>query len=91
MRDHEAMMNAKLAAAQQGDCAKGQAQGVTGGIAGAKAYYGDCEKQVPLRETLRHRLHRTDYERDTLSRAAQILDAHPEFEDLIWLIRSGLV
>ena len=80
-------VNAKMQAEKAYYSSQGQVQVGIGG----QAYYGDCAKEVPLREALKHRLHRADYEHDTLTRAAKILDAHPEFEDLLWLVRSGLV
>ena len=42
-------------------------------------------------ESIRNRLARSNEEQQTLSRALRILEQHPEYEDLIWLIRSGAV
>ena len=54
-------------------------------------YATDSPKQVPARERLMNRLNRSYADNDNLHRAIKILEAHPEFEDFIWLFQSGLV
>ena len=55
------------------------------------AYYGDECKALPARESLSHQLRHAASNLDNASKALRILEAHPEFEDLIWLMRSGLI
>lgn len=72
--------------------------------ASERPYYGDmCGDQqttgtanarlapASAREQVMHRLRRSNEEGEQLNKAARILEAHPEFEDLLWLIRSGVV
>jgi len=51
---------------------------------------GDCEDQ-PLFGQLKMRQSIATNERQQLNRAVDILKTHPEFEDFLWLLRSGLV
>lgn len=44
-------------------------------------------EQVLVPEDLR----KANEEGEQLNKAVRILEQHPEFEDMIWLIRSGLV
>lgn len=70
----------------------GATQGM--GIAGAAPYYGDtCATKLAedTRSRLMRRLRNGNEEHQNLNRAIRILESHPEFEDLIWLIRSGLI
>ena len=48
-------------------------------------------KESSQREQLMNRLRRSNNEGEMVSRALRILEAHPEFEDLIWLLRSGVI
>lgn len=67
--------------------------------AAAKAQYADqcnnAEGYSPKAETLAQQIgRRLNRESDNLSnlyRAKEILLRHPEFEEMLWLIRSGLV
>lgn len=52
---------------------------------------GLCGRPATLAEQLDKSAEGTYNEGAKLSRAASILRQHPEYEDLIWLIRSGLV
>jgi hypothetical protein len=65
-------------------CASGETftgQGVLSGLGTYTNLYGRLRAE--------HGIH-VDRRRE-LARALNILERHPEFEDLIWLIRSGLV
>jgi len=64
----------------------GQAQ-----TAGNLGYATDTPKQVPIRERLASRLNRSYADNENMHKALRILEAHPEFEDFIWLFQSGLV
>jgi len=64
------------------------------------AQYGDCETtgqaQCGVRErTLRERLQfEVDRGRESMNnsrKAIRILEQHPEFEDFLWLLRSGIL
>jgi hypothetical protein len=58
------------------------------------AYYGESPvttKEAGLRDLLYQRINRAQNDTEKLAKAIRILKAHPEFEDLLWLIRSGLV
>lgn len=52
---------------------------------------GVCGRSATLAEQLDKSAEGTYSEGAKLSRAASILRQNPEYEDLIWLIRSGLV
>jgi hypothetical protein len=49
------------------------------------------QKQVPQRELLMRRLRRGNEEHEKLNRAIAILEAHPEFEDFMWLLRNSML
>lgn len=72
-------------------------QGQTAGYCASDSNLKDCceTKQQPwsppLIDQLSMRRSISADETSRLNRAITILNAHPEFEDLLWLIRSGLV
>jgi len=67
----------------------------------AKAQYADCSggsvlgaavgRPYTLAEQLEKSASGSYQQGSDYSKASSILRAHPEFEDLIWLIRSGLI
>lgn len=52
---------------------------------GAAVGYADPSQSV------RRRLMQTEHEAQNLLKATLILEQHPEFNDFLWLLRSGLV
>lgn len=65
-------------------------QGTAAGL--KQAYYGDtCGKEISIRERLQIQAMQAEGQADQTKRAIDILDRHPDFEELLWLIRSGLV
>jgi len=74
-------------------CVEQQYAASTQGMAGQQIGYAvdECNK----RELLIHRLQRQErnvgHESQKLSRASDILTRHPEFEELLELLRSGLI
>lgn len=74
----------------QGQC--GPAPAETGYCVGEQNAHDRCKSAaIPISEELRHRRRRNFQDTERLNRALEILTAHPEFEDFLWLIRSGLV
>ena len=76
-RNQEAV-NAKLAYEQQAG------QTIPMGI-------GASQREIGPRESVMKRLRESNREHEKLNKAARILEMHPEFEDMIWLIHSGVL
>ncbi len=78
----------------QAECANqvlmGQSQGVAGVPAQGWAPTDKCIT-VSLAEQLRGWLNRESKNTQQMRHALRILEAHPEFEELLWLLRSGVV
>jgi hypothetical protein len=80
---------------EKGNAAK--AQDTLAGVAG-KRYVGYTdpylrvhEVPAPSIEVLRKRQSESSEDLHRITRAINILERHPDFDDLIWLLRSGLV
>jgi hypothetical protein len=50
-----------------------------------------CKKQETTRERLQRRLRNSNDEHVRLNRVLDILERHPEFEEFLEVLRSGLV
>ncbi len=72
----------------QAECANQVLMGQSQGVAGVPA---DICITVSLAEQLRGRLNRESKNTQQMRHALRILEAHPEFEELLWLLRSGVV
>lgn len=90
---YDALTTAKMAAEKHYADQYGGAQTV----AAPQAYYGDtcnagaaCKPRTTA-ESLGAEAFYVEERLKNMHRAADILAKHPEFEDLIWLIRSGLI
>ena len=63
------------------------------------AQYGDCETtgqtagvlERTLRERLQFEVNRGHESMNNSRKALRILEQHPEFEDFLWLLRSGIL
>lgn len=75
----ENMQNAKLAADMAGRAGQTMGMGVN-----------QC-KEASTRERLLNQLNRASEDQGKISYALRILEAHPEFEDFLWLVRSGVL
>jgi hypothetical protein len=84
MRDEANMVNAKMAEAAWEKEQLSRAGTTMGAMQGSP-------QQISMRESLMGRLRRSNEEHTNVNRAMNILEAHPEFEDLLWLIRSGVI
>ncbi len=67
---------------------KMQAQQMAQGIGAAKQC---CEKQETTRQRLQRQLCNSNEEHRRLNRVLDILERHPEFEEFLEVLRSGLV
>lgn len=65
----------------------------TAGLVGATTgnYQNECAGNPSLTYRLERRVQDGFAQSDNANRALRILQAHPEFEDFLWLLRSGLV
>jgi hypothetical protein len=79
----------KLKVSQQAQC--GQQAQTNPGATRSDYYDNTTEREMLIREKLFSRLRSADNESSSINKALRILEAHPEFEDFIWLMRSGLV
>ena len=60
-------------------------------IGGANYPAAGVASMENTRSQLLRRLRDADRDSETAKRALRIIEAHPEFEDFAWLMRSGLI
>ena len=67
-------------------------QGAAANPTGYAADFSNCmQKEKPLAFRLRRRMNASEEKYNKTARALNILERHPELEELLWLLRSGLV
>ena len=94
MYEHEAML--KQAAQQQAEAQKAHESGcVPMAAQQAHPYSGDTQcsgvAAGRLGDRFGYEIYHAQNRIENMKRASDILTRHPEFEELLWLIRSGLV